>query len=519
MTLRVGRCIRWGGVLVCLFGIMDLDAQQPPSPTEPERAVESSTQSPEDDRREGRLQQILDLADWSESRFSKFIDGEPLSVDEQLEVWRLVQRMTTFDERWLSPQQAEQVTASQLLESPARYRGRLVGIAGQARQVETLEPSAEDRDRFGIARFYRTTIDVDGVPMEVTTAQIPQGWTTLTPLNEPVEVAGVMIKVAVDSLGESRVHLAATRVAWHPTQVRPPVVNHGMSVLGILGVDIGRFDNLVQRRELTSHDAAAFYQTLEAMGRSNVEQLQRAADRHMRQQHLALWNARLAEAASEGDKRQQVLARNVLQLADEGKYSVAPFFNLPGEHVGQIASFEGVVRSALRVEVEPTVSQQHGGLDHYYQLALFTDDSQHYPLFFCVRELPSDFPVGEGLNQPVRVSGFFLKMWRFTSSRPATTEVRKRSPDDSMEAMVAPLFIGVAPQKLAPPATDRSWGYVIAAGVLLLIGGVWFIEWRRAQRDRLFAATTLARVQRANQSLDFDGFRSDEEGEGGGKLP
>jgi hypothetical protein len=518
MTWGAGGRICWVGVWVLVLSPL-VGAQELPQPEltadEPAPAAEALDESDP----AGRLVRILELADWDESRFSKFADGEPLSVDEQLEIWRLVQRLTSFDERWLAPRFAERVTPGELLENPARYRGRLVRITGQARHAEEQKPSPEDRKRFGLPHFHKTTVDVGGLPVEVTSADVPDRWEGLSPLDEPVEVAGVMIKVEVDPLGESRVHLAALRVAWHPTEARPPMVNHGMTVLGILGVDIGRFDDLVVGRELSSRDAPAFYQTLAAMGRSHAEQLQRAADRHRRQQHLALWETRLAEATAAGDQRQQTLARVVVQLAKEGKYSVAPFFNLPREQVGQIASFDGVVRSALRVEVEPSVAQEHEGLDHYFQLALFTEDSQHYPLFFCVRELPPGFPLGEGLNQPVRLSGFFLKTWRFTSGRPVADEGRKRSPADTMEAIVAPLFVGVAPQPIVPPTTNRSWGYAVALGVVLLMGGVWLLEWWRARRDRQFAATTLARVQRANQSLDFEELEMGATPSGEGKLP
>src|SRR5690606_34654420 len=128
-----------------------------------------------------------------------------------------------------------------------------------------------------------------------------------------------------------------------------------------------------------------------------VSQLQGAADRQLRAMAPA-WEERLASAKAAKDRQREILAKTVIEAAKEGNYSVAPFFNTPREQVGQIASFTGTVRSALRVEVEPQVASRHAGLDHYFQLAIFTADSQNYPIFFCVRELPAGFPLGDDLD-------------------------------------------------------------------------------------------------------------------------
>src|SRR5690606_35884864 len=100
-----------------------------------------------------------------------------------------------------------------------------------------------------------------------------------------------------------------------------------------LAVDVARFDHLAQRQGLTSRDAPAFYQTLGAMSRSNTIQLQRAADRHLRQ-HLPHWKSKLDEAREAGERKREVLARTVVKRGEEGKYSVAPFFSVPREQVG-----------------------------------------------------------------------------------------------------------------------------------------------------------------------------------------
>ncbi len=462
-------------------------------------------QSVED--RQQRFLEVLALADWDESRLSKFADREPLSADEQLEIWRFIERLAMLDPVWMHRQYGRDVTPRELVESPGAYRGQLVRLRGSARKVEVDEPSPEDRKRLSIESFYRTTIEVDGMPIVVTTPEVPGRWKDLVPLDQPAEVSGILVKLASGPLGEATPYLVATRIAWFPTQVELPTVNYGMSILGILDIDVATFDRLLQRRSLTRQDAPAFYQVLAGLGRSSVRQLQGAADRQLRQ--LATnWEERLAEAEKINDPKRARLARTVIKEAEEGRYSVAPFFNTPHEQVGQIASFKGVVRSALRVEVEPQTAYLHGGLDHYYQLALFTPDSQNYPIFFCVRALPDGFPLGEDVNVTVRIAGFFLKMWQYRS-RTETDETGGRGPShETVASLQAPLFVGITPEVISPPSRDRSWGYAAAGGIVLLLACVCVIEWVRNRRDRYYANTTLARIQRSAMDLDFDRLES-----------
>jgi hypothetical protein len=60
------------------------------------------------------------------------------------------------------------------------------------------------------------------------------------------------------------------------------------------------------------------------------------------------------------------------------------------------------------------------GLDHYYLIELFTNDSQGNPLTFDVRELPPGFPQTGQLYEPVCIAGFtaalWLAVWRWNRS-------------------------------------------------------------------------------------------------------
>ena len=67
------------------------------------------------------------------------------------------------------------------------------------------------------------------------------------------------------------------------------------------------------------------------------------------------------------------------------------------------------------------------GIDHYYQVSLFTDDSydKHWnpqPLTFCLRELPEGMPYGNlpRYGETVRMAGFFFKTWSYAVPRCST---------------------------------------------------------------------------------------------------
>lgn len=457
--------------------------------------------------------EVMELAGWSTSRFDKFADAVPLTIDERLEIWRLVQRLATFDERLIHRERAAEVTAEMLLAEPSRWRGKLVKVRGTATGVKRQTPEPEDADRFAIDRFYLTTIVTQGGEVVATTAEIPQPWKQLPSLKQPVEVVGLFLKVDLGEEGEPRLLLAANRLAWFPDMAQPPMVNYGMSILGILGVDVSLLDNVVQRQPLVPQDTRAFYEVLSGMTQTNAIQLERSAERHLRQ-HLVQWREKLTSAQASGDKRRATLATTVVQLAEERRYSVAPFFNTPREEVGQIASFQGIARRALRVVVEPENRVREGVPEFYYELAVFTEDSKNHPIICCVTELPEDFPLGENLREPVRVAGFFFKSWRYYSRRDATEQQRELAPNSTVQMRYAPLFIGHSPQRVLAPQVSIRWGWYAGGGFVVLLGVIWLVMWRLSRSDRAFAAATLARMQEGGRTLDFGKF---DEGDGNWK--
>jgi hypothetical protein len=287
--------------------------------------------------------------------------------------------------------------------------------------------------------------------------------------------------------------LAAKRIAWHPTRVSEPAVSHGAALLGAAGMDIGLLDEVVNHQTIRAQEREAFFQMVDAVGQMDVRQLIRSAQENISAVRQA-WAGEL-EAA---DLQRRRLAQSVVELADDGRYSVAPLFLAADSQVGRLVAFDGMARRAARIEVgvspegEPSDIVRRFGIDHYYELELFTDDSQNLPVVFCARELPLGFPTGNDIRQPVRVAGFFFKSWRYQPLG-AGASAEAAAGQAAQPPLIAPLLIGPAPLPL-PVEQGRaavvSW---IGGGLFLLaLAGIWVVAWSYARGDRKSRLSTAA---------------------------
>lgn len=433
------------------------------------------------------LANALAIDYWDESRFAKFEDRVPFSVDERRETERLVTRLASFDRRVFYNTPAISVTTRDLLVAPEKYRGQLVRWHGQA--IEVMEPTREMREITDVEPALTCVAQADGSECMILTREVPDRWQSFALESEPIAVEGIFVKLAATAGGDIVPVLAAPRLEWLPTQWRPPEVNYGMSVLGILGFDVAMLDNVVHRAPLVGGETATFYQLMSRLKDTPANEFIHWAERHL-PRFRDTWEA----DAKQGEGKRRRLAGEVLRLADKNQYSVAPFFNTPDEQVGELAVFDGVVRRALRVDTTRDRDAMAAGIDHYYELALFTGDSQNNPLMFCVLDLPPGMPEGDNIRQPVRMAGFFFKNWRFSG----------QSADGSEGLRFAPLFIGRGPLQLVAPEKQPIWGWIAGLGFIAVILVLWFLGWQRSRGDRAFAASTLARMKEPAEPMDID---------------
>ena len=115
-------------------------------------------------------------------------------------------------------------------------------------------------------------------------------------------------------------------------------------------------------------------------------------------------------------------------LRDEGLW--AKVFQDPETYRGKVLHFEGSLRGSASIPPESMAVQ--GGAKNYYEGYLSVDAWQDDPVFFICTELPPDLKPGETLNVPVRFSGYFYKIFRYTAA-----DTQKTHKD-----RLAPLLIG-----------------------------------------------------------------------------
>lgn len=417
------------------------------------------------------------------------------------------------------------VEYAQLIDQPDAYRGTAVTVVGIARQIEKQTPAA---NHLGLQAYFRVIIEPHhGVrwPIIVYCLELPATLSEGHQLSVDVKATGLFFKKLSyrwqNGLGTAPVILAKdiqpvqvftdhTSVTLEPSgptyDQRKPISastslesnaplfsapedpSLGRSVLSQIGVDLETLKQIENRGRIRAKEKDVFYKILAAMERINERELIGIALNNLRIVR-AEWEHRLKTSKTKTD---ELLAREVLRRTDEGYYSVAPLFNDPQDHIGRLFVFDGTARRAIQVEVTSEAVREVFNLDHYYEIDMFTSDSQNYPLVFCVRELPEKFPLGSSLHVPVRIAGFFFKDWLYRSQRPIEDQQKFGSPTGG-RAQYAPLLIGRAPVMLALSGDHESVSQYVLAGLFALtLAGVWLAAIYVSRGDRRFCEKKLA---------------------------
>ncbi|MEQ8846521.1 hypothetical protein [Botrimarina sp.] len=428
-------------------------------------------------------------------------DNAPFRADEQA-AWFATLRAV----RDAATPSGPAVGYTQLNTQPDAYRGRAVAVAGEVLRVEEVEPAQNDD---GFDTLWRTTLAPAGGdvwPITVYTIEPP-------PPAEPpykAEATGLFFKKLsyrwAEGVGSTPV-IVARRLATNPApaaapdggpaavepaaevEFDPPQQGSlGRALLAELGVPVDRFDTLAAKRPLLAAEAELFYSILGAVGATPAAQLARLAN-------AGLGDYADRHASVRPDELQAAqVARAIRSAEEDGRYSVVPLFLGSDAQRGELVSVDALVRRVVRVDASASAAAAAAGVSHYYELEAFTDDSQNLPLVFCFRELPPGMPLGERVEQPARLAGFFFKRWAYA--------VRKPGDGGGADArQFAPLLIGRAPILLEPPraAGRPGWGVGLAAAAVLLAVVFWL--WRQSRSDRRYQASTLDRF-RDSRSVD-----------------
>jgi len=461
----------------------------------------------------------LEGNDVDDSQFEKFIDGSPMDGGEREVMLTVMYWLGHLDlavlERWTG----SQWQPDELVQNTDDQRGELFFLTGTVTGLETLRPLPEAARRLDIQEYYRCrVVRADGQPAVVFARTVPRAWlekpadgdegqtqppetqpTTQQPDTQPAETQpasiegqedrpadgpaeelsyrvsgrGVFLKLASDDPQRPTPVFVLTRLAWHPD-----------TPLGNLGMDAGLLDEVEQRKELTKEDRECFYQMLAALGRAEPGQLLRQAGQ-------------------------------TLQTAGKDKYSVVPLFNEAHRQHGRLVALRGVARRLVRIPVGDADVVERFGIDHYYEMALYTEESTvaiggPAPLVFCLRDLPEGMPTGDGPDyaEEVYVAGFFMKTWAYRSQE---ADIEGKGPK---AVQLAPLLIGRQPVWYPQePAEPNTMAAAVAGGLFVLaLLGIWIGLWRYGRGDREFHERTIAKVHAPDAGLSLNEIGLDARG-------
>ena len=422
-----------------------------------------------------------------------FADGRPLGDAEfdtlhRILYW-MVRDFPVFDvEGWA---RADWSVAG-LAENPDAGRGQIYAFSGRVTLAEARPLDDKDAKRFETKRYYRCELLLeDGQPAVVFTRDVPKAWSKNEPIDEPVGAFGLFLKFGPKKDGRPIPVFAAARIAWYPD-----------TLLGNLGMDAGLLESVVngsglgarrKRKKLVGiteeeeiararREREAFYAVLATVGRIKPGQLRRQA-------------GELLERAPPERK-----------TADGKEFSVVSLFNQPKQQRGRLFVLEGVARSVTRVPVDDPDIVARFGINHYYEIAVFTGDSQDNPIFFCVRDLPEGMPTGDRpeFAERVRVAGFFFKTWAYKMEVPGSVSETQWA--DLNPGHLAPLLIGRRPFWYRPGASAANpWIGAIAGGLFVLaLLGVWVALWRYGRGDKEFHDRTIAKTHALESGISLN---------------
>jgi hypothetical protein len=428
-------------------------------------AVAMASPAEESDRPQNPREMFRAL-DIDDSYFGRFVDGQAMDASENEAVWRIISRLRTFPlvdvERWA----LDANDLDEVVRRPELKRGEIFRLRGRVIQVEPVKLSGDAVQRYEFSQYYRCRLELDAPSqtVDVYTENVPAVWQNGASPAASGSALGVFLKFGAKAdAGETPIFVAP-RVAWYPD-----------NILGELGMDFGLLDSSQALKPFNPKspvDREAFYQMLDAVGRAEPGQLLRLAE-----EELPKTSQRWRTTDRQGQEQ----------------FSVVPLFNEPATQHGRLVELFGTARRVDEIHLDPTLDADviaRFGFDHYYEVYLFTDESQNNPLTFCLRELPKGMPVGKlpHYAETVRIAGFFFKTWNYGVVKLA--DPRLTPGDPKTHRQLSPMLIGrsLVWYPVPQPGENTFNGVLIGGLFILCIVVIWVMAWLNRRHEQKWLA-------------------------------
>lgn len=410
-----------------------------------------------------------------------------------------------------------QFPASQLRNwevSVATQPGDLTELSGTVMAVEPIKSPEASDDLTTLSTLHRCKLTSEGrSPLAVLVPKVPLAWHDRQIAAEPVRLTGMLL--GTNGAGEEL--YLANHLGWYPHADVPT----GWSLLASAGTDVALLDEVRHRQPFVKPDVSregeAFYQCLAAMAKLDKKELAKLtlaeittqvdkyADLQLEaQSYIASLRHELAATqvpAQRGLLQQQLtaarreaaVAEAVVRQGRDKLSSVAPMFLEPEAEIGNLVRIEGLARRAVRIAV-PADAEAPPGLDAYYEMEVFTPDSQNLPVVCCVASLPEDFPTGDSIHEAVRLDGVFFKCWRYRTRKNLATSGQT----DHAAQLYTPVVVGGEPRVVKVTTNaDSRWGMWGGIGFLAVLAAIWVATLCAAAQER------QRRTARAPRQLEY----------------
>lgn len=385
-------------------------------------------------------QLLLESNGLDQALFDRFAAGKPAADDDRAAELAVLTGLRLVTQLELDRYAETPSSANDLGDAG---RGRLWHVRGKLKSIAPVELADDQWGKLYAEldelksddprrRLYRCEVELaDGGPTAtVVSMRIPSQLIGRENLDERVGVQGLLVKNAGTAETPHPV-IYARRLAWYP-----------QNYLGDLGMDYALFDDVRREAHDLKQERECFYQLLATMQKADFAQL-------------------LNQPFANRDP-------------DTKELSVVPLFNDPLSVRGKLVELVGTARRAVAVVVNDADIQERFQIDKYYEVSIYTSDSQQNPLLVNVLSLPPGFPEGENIHATVRAPGTLLTGFYYH---------RDATPDEQAQGLKpkpqkAPLLIGKTLQYVPPPVVNDDmyewlFGASVVAAFVALIIGVW----------------------------------------------
>ncbi len=352
--------------------------------------------------------------------------------------------------------------------------GNLLDLNGTVLECSTIVVPAEHVPLLGLSEIYQCQVQLDEAKVATLLATgVPNRWERETPISEPIACLAVLLRVE-----DGKYLFATNRVSWFPKAGIPS----GQLLLAENGMDAALWDAVKQYGEFvspeTSREAEAFYSCLAALEMIPAAQLSERISLHLDSQAKAQL---LFE-----DKVKRQIADAVIEQAELGLSSVVPLFLTSDRQIGELVRLEGIARRAVRIVNEVKSGEGRTGRPtDYYELELFTRDSQNLPIVCCISYLPKGFPLGDQIHELIRIEGVFFKSWSYRSRKLVEGDGQTKHQQQRYTPIV---LAGTVTWIQEAPTQPGWWGLAAGIGFLTFLAAAWvkfILHWRRDRRPRM----------------------------------